>query len=104
MRVSLSADRISGLVFLLAGLAMIFGVIPAEVEAVEGGNIAPSTLPIVMSAIMAFGEGCCWYGHTRHQNRPQNRQQGRPGQTLTHGICHPGASCFGGSVLCCCWR
>ena len=57
MRVSLSADRISGLVFLLAGLAMIFGVIPAEVEAVEGGNIAPSTLPIVMSAILAFGGG-----------------------------------------------
>ena len=57
MRVSLSADRISGLVFLLAGLAMIFAVIPAEVEAVEGGNIAPSTLPIVMSAIMAFGGG-----------------------------------------------
>lgn len=57
MRVSLSADRISGLVFLLAGLAMIFGVIPAEVEAVEGGNIAPSTLPIVMSAIMVFGGG-----------------------------------------------
>ena len=57
MTVSLSADRISGLVFLLAGLAMIFGVIPAEVEAVEGGNIAPSTLPIVMSAIMAFGGG-----------------------------------------------
>ena len=57
MTVSLSADRISGLVFLLAGLAMIFGVIPAEVEAVEGGNIEPSTLPIVMSAIMAFGGG-----------------------------------------------
>ena len=53
----LSADRISGLVFLLAGLAMIFGVISAEVEMVDGGNIAPSTLPVALSAVLALGGG-----------------------------------------------
>ena len=54
----LSADRISGLVFLLAGLAMIFGVIPAEVEMVDGGNIAPSTTASgVVSGAGAWGRG-----------------------------------------------
>ena len=79
MTVSLSADRISGLVFLLAGLAMIFGVIPAEVEAVEGGNIAPSTLPIVMSAIMAFGGGVLLVRpHTPPEPPPESPPESPP--------------------------
>ena len=52
-----SADRLSGVFFLLAGLVMIFGIIPAEVDMVEGGNIAPSTLPLAMSAVLSLGGG-----------------------------------------------
>ncbi len=49
----LNADRVSGAFFLLFGLAMYFLVIPNYVEAVEGGNIAPKTLPNTISLVLA---------------------------------------------------
>ncbi|HCV88518.1 MAG TPA: hypothetical protein DGU02_04965 [Alphaproteobacteria bacterium] len=42
---TLKADRISGLVVLLAALAMIFVVIPAYVETAVDGVLQPATLP-----------------------------------------------------------
>ena len=44
----MKADRISGLAVLLAGLAMIFAIIPAYVETAEAGVIQPATLPYAL--------------------------------------------------------
>ncbi|NKC11970.1 MAG: hypothetical protein GKR94_07145 [Gammaproteobacteria bacterium] len=49
------ADRVSGAFFLLFGLAAYSFVIPASVETVAGGNIAPDTVPNRVSLIIA---GC----------------------------------------------
>ena len=51
----MAADRLSGLFFLLAGIAMGFLWIPAFVDDVAGGNIAPATLPRALSWLIA---GC----------------------------------------------
>jgi len=51
------ADRISGLVLLLAALAMIFLVIPASVETGERGMIRPSTLPLALCWLIALCGG-----------------------------------------------
>ena len=48
------ADRLSGLFFLLLGLAMYFVIIPIFVEDAQGGNIAPDTMPNYVSIIMAL--------------------------------------------------
>lgn len=45
----INADRVSGAFFLLLGLAMYFYVIPNYVETVDEGNIAPSTMPNIIS-------------------------------------------------------
>lgn len=50
----LNADRVSGAFFLLLGLAMYFYVIPNYVESVDEGNIAPATLPNIISLILAL--------------------------------------------------
>jgi hypothetical protein len=49
------ADRLSGAFFLLAGLALVFLVIPAFVDDVQDGNIAPATLPVLLSWVIAGG-------------------------------------------------
>lgn len=49
----LNADRVSGAFFLLFGLAMYFLVIPNQVETVDGGNLAPKTMPNIISVIIA---------------------------------------------------
>lgn len=49
----INADRVSGAFFLLFGLAMYFFVIPNYVETVDGGNIAPRTMPNIISLIIA---------------------------------------------------
>lgn len=46
------ADRLSGLVVLLAALAMIFVIIPAHVETAQDGVIQPATLPNALSWLM----------------------------------------------------
>ena len=49
------SDRLSGAFFLLAGLALVFLVIPAFVDDVQDGNIAPATLPVLLSWVIAGG-------------------------------------------------
>ncbi len=53
----LNADRVSGAFFLLFGLAMYFLVIPTYVEPVDGGNLAPATVPNIISLVLAFCGG-----------------------------------------------
>lgn len=50
----LSADRLSGVFFLLFGLAMYFLVIPNYVEITDEGNLAPNTLPNWISIIITL--------------------------------------------------
>jgi putative tricarboxylic transport membrane protein len=52
-----SADRISGAFFLLLGLALYFLIIPAQVEIVDGGNLAPSTVPNAIAWVLAICGG-----------------------------------------------
>ena len=49
------SDRLSGVFFLLLGLALYFWVIPAGVESVDGGNIKPDSVPNAVSLVIA---GC----------------------------------------------
>ena len=65
----LNADRVSGAFFLLLGLAMYFLVIPNYVESVEGGNLAPKTLPNIISLIIAVGGGVLVLKPTEQQLR-----------------------------------
>ncbi|MDD9739849.1 hypothetical protein PVW47_08685 [Marinovum sp. SP66] len=48
-----AADRASGVFFVLFGLAMYFRVNPTYIETVDGGNLAPDTLPNVMALVIA---------------------------------------------------
>ncbi|GHA43843.1 hypothetical protein GCM10008927_05740 [Amylibacter ulvae] len=50
----LSADRVSGAFFLFFGLTMYFFVIPNFVESVDEGNIAPATMPNLISMVLAL--------------------------------------------------
>lgn len=50
----ISADRASGAFFLLFGLALYFLVIPAQTEVVDGGNLAPSTMPNILSWVLVI--------------------------------------------------
>jgi len=49
-----SPDRATGAFFVLFGLAMYFLVIPTYVEQVDGGNLAPDTLPNAISIVIAI--------------------------------------------------
>lgn len=48
------ADRISGLFFLLLGLAMYFWVSPNYIESVDSRNLSPDTMPNILSIILAL--------------------------------------------------
>lgn len=63
------ADRISGLFFMLLGLAMYFWVNPNYIETVEGGNISPDTLPNIISIILAVSGAFLALKPTDHQVR-----------------------------------
>ena len=63
----MSADRVSGTFFLLFGLAMYFLVIPEYVEFNDEGNIAPSTMPNIISLVIAFFGGVLVLKPTPHQ-------------------------------------
>ncbi|UYV38043.1 tripartite tricarboxylate transporter TctB family protein [Rhodobacteraceae bacterium D3-12] len=64
-----TADRISGLFFMLLGLAMYFWVNPNFIETVESGNIAPATLPNIISIILAISGAYVAIKPTTHQTR-----------------------------------
>ena len=63
------ADRISGAFFFLFGLAMYFLVNPNYIESVDGGNIAPDSLPNVVSVIICFCGGILVVKPTSQQVR-----------------------------------
>jgi putative tricarboxylic transport membrane protein len=62
-----SADRLTGAFFLIFGLAMVFLVIPAYVEAPEGGNLSPRTLPYVVAWVISVCGGLLILKPTTHQ-------------------------------------
>ena len=66
---TMAPDRLSGAVFLFFGLAMYFAVIPAFVEQAEGSNIAPNTLPNILSWVIAVGGAWLVLKPTPHQTQ-----------------------------------
>ena len=64
-----SADRISGAFFFLFGLAMYFAIIPTYVETAEGGNIAPETLPNIVSLVICACGAWLVLKPTAHQTQ-----------------------------------
>lgn len=66
---TMSADRVSGLFFMLFGLVMYFGINPNYIETVEGGSIAPSTLPNIISIVLAIAGAFVALKPTDHQIR-----------------------------------
>lgn len=63
------ADRISGLFFLLFGLAMYFLVNPIYIESVNGGSLSPSTLPNIVSIVIAVCGSLMAIKPTDHKTR-----------------------------------
>ena len=63
---TVSPDRASGAFFLLFGLVMYFLVVPNFVEQVDGGNLAPASMPNAISLIIAFCGGLLIFKPTRH--------------------------------------
>ena len=80
---TMSADRLSGAFFLLTGLALVFLVIPAFVDDVQDGNIAPATLPLMLSWVIA-GSGALLMVKPSGFRAPPHRQLVRAG--LVAGI------------------
>ncbi len=63
------SDRLSGAVLFIFGLAMYFAIIPTFVEQAEGGNIAPNTLPNILSWMIAIGGAFLVLKPTPHQTQ-----------------------------------
>ncbi len=74
-----SADRFSGLFFLLLGLAMYFLINPNYIETVDGGNIAPNTVPNAVSLVLAACGGLLVL-------KPTNQDIGNPRVILRTGF------------------
>lgn len=66
---STSADRISGLFFMVLGLAMYVWVIPNYIETVDGGNLSPDTLPNIISIVLTIAGAFVMIRPTKHQVR-----------------------------------
>jgi putative tricarboxylic transport membrane protein len=64
-----SADRVSGLFFLLLGLAMYFVVNPSYIESVDSGAISPSTVPNIVSIVIAVCGAFLVFKPSSHQVR-----------------------------------
>ena len=64
-----SADRVSGGFFLLFGLAMYFYVNPNYIETIDEGNIAPDSLPNIVSIVIAICGGFLMLKPTAQQVR-----------------------------------
>ena len=64
---SVSADRLSGAFFLILGLALYFAVIPAQVEQIDGRNLAPATMPNVVAIVISVCGGLLILKPTTHQ-------------------------------------
>lgn len=68
-----SADRISGIFFLLFGLAMYFYVNPNYIETTDSGNISPNTVPNIVSIVIAICGTFLAIKPTNHRTRnPQS--------------------------------
>ncbi|MFK7993277.1 MAG: tripartite tricarboxylate transporter TctB family protein [Granulosicoccus sp.] len=85
---SISADRISGTFFLLLGLAMYFLVNPRYIESVSAGNIQPSTVPDILSVVIATCGALLVFKPTAQSiNDPSNMlRAGIHGAVLAAGI------------------
>ena len=66
---SAKADRTSGSFFMLLGLVMYFWVNPNYIEAVEGGNLSPDTLPNIISIVLAVSGAFLVLKPTDHRIR-----------------------------------
>ena len=64
-----SADRASGLFFLLFGVAMYVYVNPTYIESVDSGTIAPATMPNIVSIVIAICGAILIFKPTTHQVR-----------------------------------
>ena len=64
-----SADRVSGAFFLLFGLTMYFYVNPNYIETIDEGNIAPDSLPNIVSIVIAVCGGLLVFKPTSQQVR-----------------------------------
>lgn len=63
------SDRISGLFFMVMGLAMYFWINPNYIETVEGGNLSPNTLPNIISIILTIAGAFVAIKPTTHRLR-----------------------------------
>ncbi len=52
-----SSDRITGLLLLVLGVALLLGIIPAQTEAVDTGWMRPQSLPNAMAVVVALCGG-----------------------------------------------
>ncbi len=66
---STSADRISGIFFMLFGLAMYFHVNPNYIETADGGNLSPDTVPNVVSIVIVVCGVFLALKPTKHRTR-----------------------------------
>lgn len=64
---SVTADRLSGVFFLIFGLAMYFAVIPVHVEQIDGRNLAPDTMPNAVAIVIAICGGLLALKPTKHR-------------------------------------
>ena len=62
-----SSGRLTGAFFVLFGLAVYFLIIPAYVEQVDGGNLAPNTLPNAVSIVIAVCGALLMLKPTAHE-------------------------------------
>lgn len=69
----LTADRLSGGLFLLFGLALFFAVIPAQTEAVDSGNLAPATLPRILAVVIGACGAALLFKPTAHRTQGRMR-------------------------------
>lgn len=79
----MSADRISGLVFLTLGVAMLTIIIPEFVETADGGVIQPATLPSLLSWVLA---GCGAWMVLRPARFDSNFQPPQAGSMRSAGV------------------
>tara|TARA_R110000751_G_scaffold234229_5_gene335616 strand:- start:1599 stop:2024 length:426 start_codon:yes stop_codon:yes gene_type:complete len=64
-----SADRVSGTLFLVFGLALYFLIIPGYVEIATDGNISPNTMPNILAVILALLGGLLVFKPTLHSTQ-----------------------------------
>ena len=83
----MTPDRLSGTFFFIFGLAMYSVVIPVFVEQADDGNIAPNTLPNILSWMLTIGGGWLVLKPTPHQIQDL--------RFFTRALMHAGILCAG---------